>query len=237
MIRPLGSPYGLGAADMRVLLCDDHGVMRDGLRAVLARHRFDVVGDAAEGEEVIALARRLRPDLVIMDISMPGLNGIAATQRLARECPGIKVIALSMHSDQRYVDGMFAAGATGYLVKTSGSEELVRAIHTVACGLEYVSPAVTGTLRRGGWVRKRAARPYSSSPSLGLPGAQALSPRERQVLKLIAAGDSSKGIAERLQIAATTVETHRRQIMEKLNLRTIAELTKYAVREGLSPLE
>jgi len=222
---------------MRVLLCDDHRVLREGLRAVLVRHGFDVVGDAADGEEVIALARELRPDLVVMDIAMPGLSGIDATERLVKECPGVKVIAVSMHSDRRYVDAMFAAGAAGYLAKTSGAEELVRAIQTVASGLAYVSPAVVRTLGRGQRLRKAPARPCSSSSSTGCSGPQALSPRERQVLQLIAAGDSTKIIADRLLIAVSTVETHRRQIMDKLNLRTIAELTKYAVHAGLSPLE
>lgn len=221
---------------MKVLLCDDHDIVRDGLRAILTQHGFDVVGAAANGREVIALARQLRPDLVIMDISMPELNGIDATQRLVEECPGLKVIAVSMNSDRRYVDAMFAAGASGYLVKTSVSNELVQAIRTVASGLQYVSPVVPPG-GRGGQARKKTSMPGSSSKSLGLSGAQALSPRERQVLQLIAEGNSTKGVAERLQIAATTVETHRRQIMDKLNLRTIAELTKYAVREGLSPLD
>lgn len=222
---------------MKVLLCDDHDIVRDGLRAILTHSGFDVVGAAANGREVITLARQLRPDLVIMDISMPELSGIDATQRLMRECPGLKVIAVSMNSDRRYVDAMFAAGASGYLVKTSVSNELLQAIRTVASGLEYVSPAVPSPRDRGGQARKKTPTPGSSSKSLGLSGAQALSPREREVLQLIAEGNSTKGIAERLQIAATTVETHRRQIMDKLNLRTIAELTKYAVREGLSPLE
>jgi two-component system response regulator NreC len=208
--------------------------MREGLRAILEKAGLSVVGEAENGRDGIELARRLQPDVVLMDISMPDLNGIDATRLLVEELPAIKVIALSMNSDRRYVAAMFAAGAVGYLLKSSASEELIRAVHAVTQNLEYVSQSVTGATID--------ARPAPATPTQFLaneaPAAASrpLSLREREVLQLLAEGNSSKEIAVRLNIAATTVESHRRQIMDKLGLRTIAELTKYAVREGLTSL-
>lgn len=221
---------------MKILLCDDHRMMRDGLRVILEREGLDVAGEAANGREVIDLCERLRPDLVVMDISMPELNGIDATQRLIERFPGIKVIGLSMNSDRRYVVRMFAAGAVGYLLKNSAAEELISAIRAVGSGHKYVSPAVAGSVIDGCLAQAAPSeRPSSQPPDGAAP--KPLSSREREVLQLLAEGKSSKDIASRLDIAATTVETHRRQIMHKLNLRTIAELTKYAVREGLTSLD
>jgi two-component system, NarL family, response regulator NreC len=221
---------------MKILLCDDHRMMRDGLRAILEKEGLEVVGEAANGRQALALALALKPDIVVMDISMPELNGIDATQRLVEQSPGIKVIGLSMHSDRRYVVTLFAAGAVGYLLKNSASDELIQAVRAVAADLKYVSPSVAGTfvdemLAQAGPAKRRASTP----PSPDLP--KALSPREREVLQLLAEGKSSKDIAASLDIAPTTVETHRRQIMDKLNLRTIAELTKYAIREGLTSID
>ncbi len=208
---------------MKVLLVDDHRLMRGGLRAILEREGLEVVGEAGNGHEAIDLARCLQPKLVVMDVSMPDLNGIDATRRLVAENPGIKVIALSVNFQRRCVVAMFEAGAAGYLLKSAASDELIQAVHAVRDNLTYVSPSVASSVVNG-----RA----TVSPS-----ERGLSPREREVLQLVAEGSSSKDIASRLEIALPTVETHRRQIMDKLNLRTIAELTKYAIREGMTSVD
>lgn len=220
---------------MRILLCDDHQMMRDGLRAVLERAGFEVVGEAANGRQSLSLARQLSPDVVIMDISMPELNGIDATRKLVAELPHVKVLGLSMNSDRRYATSMFTAGAVGYLLKNSAAEELIQALEAIASGLTYVSPAIG----QSGVEESALGDPSPASARNPAPTARAkaLSPREREVLQLLAEGKSSKEIAASLDIAATTVETHRRQLMQKLDLRTIAELTKYAVREGLTSLD
>lgn len=217
---------------MKILLCDDQRLMRAGLRAILEKEGVTVVGEAENGREGIALAAQLSPDIVIMDISMPELNGIDATRRLLMECPNVKVIGLSMNSDRRYVINMFAAGAAGLLLESSASEELMQAVRAVDAGLKYVSPSVAGSFVEG--LVGSAQLESGSPPSSG--AARALSPREREVLQLLSEGKSSKAIAASLDIASTTVETHRRQIMDKLSLRTVAELTKYAIREGLTGL-
>jgi DNA-binding NarL/FixJ family response regulator len=222
---------------MRILLCDDHRMMRDGLRAILEKENFEVTGEAATGREALVLAAELRPDIVVMDISMPDLNGIDATRKLLAKHPGIKVVGLSMNADRRYVTAMFAAGAVGYLVKSSASEELIQAIRAVAANLKYVSPTIAGSFVDDFVTHAGAPQFPSSFPAARSGASKPLSPREREVLQLLAEGKSSKDIAAQLDVAATTVETHRRQIMDKLQLRTIAELTKYAVREGLTTLE
>lgn len=219
---------------MRILLCDDHRLMREGLRAILEKAGLTVVGEAENGRDGVELTRQLRPDVVLMDISMPDLNGIDATRLLVEELPATKVIGLSMNSDRRYVATMFGAGAVGYLLKSSASEELIRAVHAVANNLKYVSPSVAGTFIDDYMAHAEPAQFLANEAPLA--AAKPLSLREREVLQLLAEGKSSKEIAARLNIAATTVESHRRQIMDKLNLRTIAELTKYAVREGLTSL-
>lgn len=213
---------------MRVVLADDHRMMRDGLRAVLEAAGVAVVGEAATGHEALSEAQRLHPDVVVMDIGMPELNGIDATKRLMAEAPGLKVLALSMNADRRYVMAMLEAGAVGYLLKNSASEELLVALDAVARGETYLSPAVAGS------VVSRALHGRSTPES---SETRPLSVREREVLQLVAEGKSSKEIGSILHIAVPTVETHRRQIVEKLNLRTIAELTKYAIREGLTSSE
>jgi two-component system response regulator NreC len=213
---------------MKILLVDDHRMMRDGLRAILEKEGLVVVGDAASGREAIALARTLRPEIVVMDVSMPELNGIDATHRLMAEVPGIKVIGLSMNADRRYVIAMFKAGAVGYLIKNAASQELIQAVRTVEANLKYVSPSIASIVLDDlvdGGVFPRA------------PLARALSLREREVLQLLAEGKSSKDIASKLDVAVPTVETHRRQIMDKVGLRTTAELTKFAIREGLTSLD
>jgi len=189
---------------------------------------MEVVGEAQGGRESVALANSLRPEIVVMDISMPDLNGIDATRRLVAEIPRIKVIALSMNSDRRYVLAMFQAGAVGYLLKNAAAEELIQAVRAVASDLTYVSPSI---------ARVVVYRLVEGGPAPLEKAPKGLSPREREVLQLLAEGESSKDIANHLDVAVATVETHRRQIMDKLGLRTIAELTKYAIREGLTSVD
>jgi DNA-binding NarL/FixJ family response regulator len=210
---------------MKVVLADDHRMMRDGLRAVLEKAGVEVVGEAANGHQAISEVKRANPDVLVIDIAMPELNGIDATRRLCADLPGIKILALSMNSDRRYVIAMLEAGASGYLLKNAASDELLSALAAVTRGETYLSPPIAGgvvdaAVGRGLLLRVGPERP--------------LSLREREVLQLIAEGRSSKEVAAILHIALPTVETHRRQIMEKLSLRTVAELTKYAIREGLT---
>jgi DNA-binding NarL/FixJ family response regulator len=198
--------------------------MRDGLRAVLEKAGIEVVGEAGDGDKAIAEVTRLRPDVVVIDIAMPGLNGIEATRRIRSAMPDIKVLGLSMNADRQYVIAMLEAGAMGYLLKNAASEELLIALDVVTRGETYLSPAVAGSVA----AHVRGEAPVRSGPE------RPLSAREREVVQLVADGKSSKEIAAILHIAVPTVDTYRRQIMDKLNLRTIAELTKYAIREGLT---
>ncbi len=210
-----------------ILLADDHCIMREGLRSMLeAQPGFQVVAEADNGRMAVQLASERRPDVVIMDISMPDLNGIEATRQILAATPLVHVIALSIHSDRRFVLQMFKAGAAGYLLKNCAFEELTRAIRIVIEGQTYVSPAIAGIMvteaNRG------------SAPEV--PSVRALSRREREVLQLMAEGRTTKEVAARLRVSAKTVESHRKHLMEKLNLNSVAELTKYAIREGLTSL-
>jgi len=205
-------------------LADDHRMVREGLRAVLEKAGVQVVGEAADGRQAVAEATRLRPNVVVMDVGMPELNGIDATRRLLAEVVGVKVVALSMNANRHYVSAMLEAGAVGYVLKNSASEELLNALEIVTKGGTYLSPAIVAGDIHGASVER------SKSATTERP----LTAREREVLQLVAEGKSSKEIGAALQIALPTVETHRRQISDKLNLRTIAELTKYAIREGLT---
>lgn len=212
----------------RVLLADDHKILRQGLRTLLEQEEdIDVVGEAGNGRASVKLAGELAPDVVIMDVAMPDLNGIDATRRITEADPGARVLALSMHSDGRYVKGMLQAGARGYILKDCASEELTRAIRTVMAGQVYVSPGVTGAIVND-YVRQLSAA--SGEPA-------ALSHREREVLQLFAEGASTATIAAQLHLSVKTIETHRKRIMDKLDLRSIAELTKYAIREGITALD
>lgn len=214
---------------MKILLVDDHKIIRDGLRAILEkRSSMTIVGEASDGHEAVVLARKLKPHVVVMDIAMPGLNGVDATRRIVTEMPRTKVVGLSMNSDRRYVLAMLAAGASGYLLKNAASEELTRAIEAVVAGGKYLSPLVADT------VIDSAVR--DQAPASG-EDFKTLSVREREVLQLLAEGRTSKQIAAKLGVAVSTIETHRRQIMDKLGLHSVAELTKYAIREGLTSLD
>ncbi len=212
----------------RVLLADDHKIVRDGLRVLIGRcDDMEVVAEAETGREAVRLSRKHLPEVVIMDISMPDLNGIDATRQILAEVKGVKVIALSMHSDKQYVDGMLRAGVSGYLLKDCAADELIQCIHIVLSGRICLSPGITGIL----------VNEYLQPTKDQVLAAQTeLSDREREVLQLIAEGHSTKDIAQSLHISIKTVESHRKNIMEKANLHTVAELTKYAIRHGLTSL-
>jgi two-component system NarL family response regulator len=214
---------------VRVLLVDDHQMLRGGLRAVLAlENDIEVVGEAGDGHAAVGMAGRLVPDVVLMDIGMHSLNGVEATRRIRVENPNVKVIALSTYSDKRYVLSMLEAGASGYVLKAAAVDEMCRAIRAVAEGKRYLSPDIAGVV-----VDARLGAPARS----GTSSSSGLGSREREVLQLLAEGHSSPEIARRLHIAPSTVETHRRNIMRKLDMHSVAELTKYAIREGLTPLD
>jgi len=213
---------------VKVLLADDHKIVRDGLRTLLEKNaEVKVVGEAEDGRTAVQLAKKLSPDIVIMDVAMPDLNGIEATRQVVAEHPGIKVIAVSMHSDKRFVAEMLKAGASAYLSKDYAFDELEKVIRTVMANKIYLSPDISGVVVES-YVR-HTPKPESTAFSL-------LSDREREVLQLVAEGKTAKEIAEHLHVSIKTVETHRTNIMTKLNIHRVAELTKYAIREGLTTL-
>jgi len=213
-------------SDIRILLADDHAVMRTGLRLVLERQRdFHVVGEASDGREALALAQQQKPDVIVMDIGMPNLNGIEAARQVTAALPQACVVILSMHSDEAYVLRALKAGARGYLLKESAESDLIAAIRAVHSGKAFFSPAVSRMLVED-YVRQLQDREIEDSYEL-------LTTREREVLQLIAEGKSNKEIANMLNLSLYTVETHRGNLMEKLNLHTVPELILYAVRKGV----
>jgi DNA-binding NarL/FixJ family response regulator len=213
---------------IRILLVDDHRILREGLRSLLTQQPdIEVVGEACDGEQAVALALELVPDLVIMDVVMAGLDGVAATRRIRAECPGVRVIALSMHSDRRFVSEMLRAGAIGYLVKDSAFEELHQAVRSVMENRPYLSGSITCTLVED-FVRQASAERAPLSPL------QMLTAREQEVLRLLADGKRVKEIAHLLNVSVKTVESHRQNIMDKLEIHSTIELTRYALREGLT---
>ncbi len=214
---------------IKILLADDHQIVRDGLQSLLEKQPgMEVIATAENGRAAVTLAEKLKPDIVIMDVTMPDLNGIDATRQIVAESPAPKVIALSMHSDRRYVEGMLKAGVKGYLLKDCAFEELTHAIQAVNANLFYMSPSIGDSVFKD-YIRRLSMN--DTSPS------SALTDREREVLQLIAEGHTTKQIASHLNVSAKTIETHRRQIMEKLNIHSVAELTKFALQEGLTALE
>jgi DNA-binding NarL/FixJ family response regulator len=214
---------------IRVVLADDHAIVRQGLaRALQQEDDIEVVGQAQDGHTTVELARELTPDVVLMDISMPDLNGIEATREIRRETPDVKVIALSMHSAKRYVTEMFKAGAVGYLLKDCDFDELARAIRTVAGGQTYVSPSISNVVVEDLVHTEEKVEPTAFS---------LLTQREREVLQLLAEGRTTKQIALRLHISPKTVEAHRLRVMNKLEIDNVAQLTKYAIQEGLTSSE
>lgn len=218
---------GSGEPVIRVAIADDHKMLREALCALLAQEPdLQLVGEAATAAAAIELADTTQPEVLLLDVGLPDMNGAQACQRILARHPEMKVVALTGHADRRFVEEMVKAGARGYVLKAGPTHELVSAIRAVASGKTYLSPEVTGALMHGLAPRAGGAPPPASC----------LGPREREVLKLIAEGMRSNDIAERLHITVATVETHRRNIMRKLDLHSVADLTKYALREGLTSL-
>jgi DNA-binding NarL/FixJ family response regulator len=213
-----------------VLIVDDHQILRQGLRTLLeAESDLDVVGEAGDGRAAMRMAKELRPDVVVMDISMPELNGIDATRRILEDRPATRVIALTAHADHRTAGEILRAGASGLVAKDGAFDELARAIRIVAAGKTYLDAGTAGGV----------VEHFVRAPTNGDGGPRAfatLSPREREVLQLVAEGKATKEVAAILSVSVKTIETHRRALMEKLHVESVAELTKYAIREGLTAL-
>jgi DNA-binding NarL/FixJ family response regulator len=214
--------------NIKIVVVDEHKILREGLTTLINKQpNMETIGEATDGREALEIVTKLSPDLLLMDVTMPNLNGIEATRKIKSKNPSIEIIALSLHSDRRYVLGMIDAGASGYLLKECAFDELVRAINTVMAGKKYLSPEISDILVEE-YVRK-------DGPDKTMIYSK-LTPREREVLQQIAEGKSTKGIAKDLSISLKTVETHRQHIKKKLKATSIAELTKIAIREGLTSL-
>ncbi len=214
---------------IKILLADDHKIIREGLRNLIEKQAgFEVIAEAEDGLTAVKKAKKLAPDVVVMDIGMPGLNGIEATRQILADSPQAKIIALSMHSERHFVSEMLKAGASAYLLKDSAFEELVQAIRASRANKIYLSPSIAD----------KVIKDYITHiPGENFSAFSILTKREREILQLIAEGKSTKEIASLLFISIKTIETHRQNIMEKLDLRSVAELTKYAIREGLTSLD
>lgn len=210
---------------IRLMLVDDHKILRDALRAVL-EHETDIVlvAETDDASDVIRLVQAHRPDIVVMDIGLPKVSGIEITRHLLQEFPGIKVLALSSFSERRIILEMLDAGASGYVVKSAGQDELLRAVRALSLGRTYLCPEVSAVV-----INTMRGKKISDKPQ-----GEQLGRREREVLKLLAEGCTSPEIASTLNIATSTVEVHRRNIMAKLDLHSVAELTKYAIRQGIT---
>lgn len=213
----------------RIIIADDHTIVRHGLAKLIeAEEDMEVIAQTENGISTVELARELSPDIVVMDVAMPDLNGIDATQQILREDPKVRVLALSMHSGKKFVIAMLQAGAMGYLLKDCALEELISAIRTVIEGKTYLSPSITDIVIQN-YVR--------NIDQQGDSAFSVLSQREREVLQLMAEGNTTKQIALRLHISPKTVEGHRLRLMNKLNIDNVAQLTKYAIQEGLTSAE
>ncbi|MBA3012750.1 MAG: response regulator transcription factor [Proteobacteria bacterium] len=215
--------------EIKAIIADDHAIIREGLKSLLEKKGIQVLDIAQNGREAVEKAIALKPDVMLMDISMPGLNGVEATARIKQEVPHIKIIALSMHSSKTNIDKMFAAGASGYILKESAFSELYDAIQEVLSGNFYLTPSI--------------ARMYVDSQgdifssSTEFPKFNKISKKEREILQLVAEGETTRDIAEELSVSIKTIETHRRNIMKKLNIFSVAGLTKFAIKEGIISLE
>jgi two-component system response regulator NreC len=214
---------------IRILLADDHKIVRDGLRALLKNQSgMEVIAEAGDGRSTVQMVQELLPNVVIMDIAMPDMNGIEATRQITATAPNVKIVALSMHSDKRFVAEMLKAGASGYLLKDCAFEELDNAIRAVIANRIYLSPKLADIIIKD-YTRLFPKTEFSVFSILTF--------REREVLQLLAEGKTTKEISSSLNISAKTVETYRKQLMDKLDIHSIAKLTKYAVREGLTSLD
>lgn len=215
-----------GQTPIRILLADDHNILRDGMRLLLERQPgFAVVGEAADGREVVQLVKEQSPDVVVMDIAMPNMNGIEATRRIMERNPGLGVVILSMHYDESYVLRSLKAGARAYLLKDAVKTELIAAIQAVAQGRSFFSPKISRILQED-FVQLLGRKGEEDSYDL-------LTEREREILQLIAEGKTNKEIANALNLSLYTVDTHRTHILQKLNLHSVPELILYAVRKGI----
>ena len=213
---------------IKIMVVDEHKILREGLATMIAKQPdMEIVGEATDGREALDLVDQKTPDLILMDVSMPNLNGIEATRKIKSKKPEIEIIALSLHSDRRFVLGMIGAGASGYLIKQCTFDELVLAINTVMEGKKYLSPEISNILVDE-YVRKDSQEEAIIDSKL--------TPREREILQLLAEGKNTKEIASNLSISVKTVETHRRHIKRKLKADSVAELTKIAIKEGLTSL-
>lgn len=213
---------------IRVLIADDHKIVREGLRSLIEKQSgMEIVAEAENGRTTVQKVEEVSPDVVVMDVSMPDLNGMDAARQITSRFPSVKVIALSIHSDKQFVAGMLSAGASGYLLKEGDFRELANAIRLVVSNQIYLSPRIAGIVTEG-YVR-HLSEADSSAHSI-------LTAREREVLQLLTEGMSAKNIASHLRLSVKTVEGHRQKIMSKLNVHNVAELTKYAIREGLTSL-
>jgi DNA-binding NarL/FixJ family response regulator len=217
---------GMEHSQIRILLADDHNILRDGMRLLLERQAgFAVVGEAADGREVVQLAQEQSPDVIVMDIAMPNMNGIEATRRIVERRPEIGVVILSMHYDESYVIRSLKAGARAYLLKDAVKTELIAAIQAVVQGRSYFSPKISRILQED-FIQLLGRRDAEDSYEL-------LTEREREVLQLVAEGKTNKEIANHLNLSLYTVDTHRTHILQKLNLHSVPELILYAVRKGI----
>lgn len=214
---------------IKILICDDHKIFREGLRTLIEKEPgMQVIAEADDGVEAVDLAKKLMPDVAIMDISMPRLNGIEAARKILTHNKNVKIVALSMHADRRFVKQLFTAGARAYLLKDAAFGELSCAINAVCNGKTYLSTAIADVI-----VKDYITQPAASGKNVF----SQITDREREVLQLFAEGRSTKQIAAQLKVSVKTIETHRKQIMEKLDIHTIAGLTKYAIREGITTLQ
>jgi DNA-binding NarL/FixJ family response regulator len=209
---------------LRIFLAEDHVMVREGLKALInAQSDMDVIGEAGDGQAAVQQAKELQPDIVIIDVSMPRMNGQQATSKILKVCPQVKVLALTRHTDSGFIQQLFRAGASGYVLKQSASSQLIDAIHTIATGNHYIDPAITGKVINSYTNRQIKLDAGSQNP---------LSEREEEVIKMVAWGYSNKEIAARLDISIKTVEAHKANSMKKLDLRSRIDVVRYALLQG-----